>query len=75
MAFNINLPQKHEQYNNRASFPQRGDAKILYVAKDTMKMYTWSNSAYNLVDKKLASSWGSVSQAPQATESTFLIIE
>ena len=42
MAFNLNLPQKHEQYNNRASFPQRGDAKILYVAKDTMKMYTWS---------------------------------
>ena len=75
MAFNINLPQKHEQYNNRASFPQTGSAKILYVAKDTMKMYTWSNSAYNLVDKKVASSWGSISQAPQPTESTFLIIE
>jgi len=75
MAFNINLPQKHEQYNNRASFPQRGDAKILYVANDTRKLYTWSNSSYTEVDKKLASSWGSLSQAPQPTESTFLIIE
>lgn len=75
MAFNFNIPQKHERYNNRSSFPQRGDTKILYVANDTRKLYTWSNSSYNLVDEKLASSWGSVSQAPQPTESTFLIIE
>ena len=75
MAFNFNIPQKHERYNNRASFPRRGDANILYVDNDTRKLYTWSNSSYNLVDKKLASSWGSVSQAPQPTESTFLIIE
>ena len=65
MAFNINLPQKHERYNNRASFPATGSAKILYVANDTLKLYTYGNSTYTEVDKELASSWGSVSQAPK----------
>lgn len=70
MAFNINLPQKHERYNNRASFPQTGDAKILYVANDTSTLYTYADSTYTEVDKKLASSWGSLSQAPQPTNSS-----
>lgn len=70
MAFNINLPQKHERYNNRASFPATGSAKILYVANDTSKLYTYANGNYTEVNKELASSWGSVSQAPKPTSTS-----
>jgi hypothetical protein len=75
MAFNINLPQKHARYNNLASFPQRGDSSILYVAINTGKLYTWTNSSYVIVDKKYASSWRSISQAPEPTEPTYLVVE
>jgi len=67
MAFNLNLPSKHVKYNNLASFPQTGNSAILYVANDTGKLYTWTNSTYVEVDKKIASSWGSVSQAPEGS--------
>lgn len=70
MAFNINLPQKHERYNNRASFPATGSAKILYVANDTSKLYTYANGTYTEVNKELASSWGSLSQAPKPTSTS-----
>lgn len=75
MAININLPKKHEQYNNRTSFPQRGNSSILYVAKNNMKLYTWSGSAYVDVSPDLASSWGSISEAPKPIDATYLIVE
>ena len=34
------------EYNNLASFPATGSTGIIYVAKDTNKVYRWSGSAY-----------------------------
>jgi len=60
MAININIPSQFREYNNLASFPATGDAKILYVAKNNNKLYRWDTSAYVEVSPQLASSWGSI---------------
>jgi hypothetical protein len=70
MAFNFNLPSITESYANLASFPATGRTVVLYKALDTTNLYTWSGTAYVLVDKRFASSWGSVSQAPESTSIT-----
>lgn len=60
MAININIPSQFLDYNNLAAFPATGSAKILYVAKDTNKLYRWSGTAYVEVSASQASSWGSI---------------
>jgi hypothetical protein len=60
MAININIPSQFLDYNNLAAFPATGSAKILYVAKDTNKLYRWSGTSYVEVSASQASSWGSI---------------
>jgi hypothetical protein len=69
MAFNFNLPSITESYANLASFPATGSVRILYKALNNNNLYTWNGSTYVLVDKKFASSWGSLSDAPVTTTS------
>jgi hypothetical protein len=70
MAININLPSVTQSYTNLASFPSTGSVSILYKALNNNKLYTWDGSKYNEIDKRLASSWGSVSAAPETTSVT-----
>ena len=70
MAINVNLPRVTESYTNLASFPSTGSSSILYKALNNNKLYTWDGTKYNEVDKKFASSWGSVSAAPETTAIT-----
>ena len=70
MAFNFNLPSTTTSYANLASFPATGSSSILYKALNNNKLYTWDGTKYNEVDKKFASSWGSVSAAPESTSVT-----
>jgi hypothetical protein len=69
MAFNFNLPSVTESYANLASFPATGNVRILYKDNNNNNLYTWNGSTYVLVDKKFASSWGKVSDAPVTTTS------
>ena len=70
MAFNFNLPSTTSSYANLASFPATGSSSILYKALNNNKLYTWDGTKYNEVDKKFASSWGSVSAAPETSAVT-----
>lgn len=70
MAININLPSVTQSYTNLASFPSTGSVSILYKALNNNKLYTWDGSKYNEIDKRFASSWGSVSAAPETTSVT-----
>ena len=70
MAFNFNLPSTTTSYANLAAFPATGSSSILYKALNNNKLYTWDGTKYNEVDKKFASSWGSVSAAPETTAIT-----
>jgi hypothetical protein len=70
MAINVNLPIVTESYTNLASFPSTGSTSILYKALNNNKLYTWDGTKYNEVDKKFASSWGSVAVAPETTAIT-----
>lgn len=70
MAINVNLPIVTESYTNLASFPSTGSTSILYKALNDNKLYTWDETKYNEVDKKFASSWGSVAVAPETTAIT-----
>jgi len=69
MAINVNLPSINESYANLAAFPATGSVRILYKALNNNNLYTWNGSTYVLVDKKFASSWGSLSDAPVTTTS------
>jgi hypothetical protein len=69
MALNFNLPSITESYSNLASFPATGNARVLYKANNNNNLYTWNGSTYVLVDKKFASSWGTLSDAPVTTTS------
>lgn len=60
MAINVNIPSQFREYANLAAFPTTGSAKILYVAKNTNKLYRWETSAYVEVSASAASSWGSI---------------
>lgn len=70
MAININLPSVTQSYTNLASFPSTGNVAILYKALNNNKLYTWDGSKYNEIDKRFASSWGSVSAAAPTTSVT-----
>lgn len=70
MAININLPSVTQSYTNLASFPATGSTSILYKALNNNKLYTWDGSKYNEIDKRFASSWGSVSAAAPTTAIT-----
>jgi len=70
MAININLPSVTQSYTNLASFPSTGNVAILYKALNNNKLYTWDGTKYNEVDKRFASSWGSISAAPTTTSVT-----
>jgi hypothetical protein len=60
MAINVNIPSQFREYANLAAFPATGSAKILYVAKNTNKLYRWDTSAYVEVSASAASSWGNI---------------
>lgn len=42
------------EYDNRAAFPQTGEAGKIYIAKDTNKQYRWSGSTYVEISSSLA---------------------
>jgi hypothetical protein len=60
MAINVNIPSQFREYDTLSAFPATGSAKILYVAKNTNKLYRWDTSAYVEVSASQASSWGSI---------------
>jgi hypothetical protein len=43
-------PTDSKTYDDLASFPAIGNISIVYVAKDTQKLYRWSGTAYYEVD-------------------------
>ena len=60
MAININIPSQVKEYADIASFPATGDAKTIYVAEDTNKLYRWDGSTYVEISAAVATTWGNI---------------
>lgn len=60
MAIDINIPSQVKEYADVASFPSTGNAKTIYVAEDTNKLYRWNGTTYVILSPSEASSWGGI---------------
>ena len=52
------------EYANLASFPATGASAVIYVARDTNKLYRWSGSAYVELSASEATAWANITGKP-----------
>jgi hypothetical protein len=52
------------EYANLAAFPATGTAAVIYVARDTNRLYRWSGSAYVELSASEATAWSAITGKP-----------
>jgi len=52
------------EYANLASFPATGASAVIYVARNTNKLYRWSGSAYVELSASEATAWANITDKP-----------
>jgi hypothetical protein len=54
------------EYANLAAFPATGTAAVIYVARDTNRLYRWSGSAYVELSASEATAWSAITGKPSS---------